>query len=174
MNFSLRANGQNCAPTYVRSWVVIEFWHDKKLHDLSPEEWEALCDGCGRCCLIKLEDQDTAELYFTNVACHLLDLTRCRCRDYSHRDQLVPDCLVLTSAPATVYEQLPDTCAYRLRAEGRPLPDWHPLVSGDPESVHRVGISVRGKTVSEEYVHPDQVPEHMISWVVASARNRKR
>ncbi len=164
----------NYALTYVKSWVVTEFWREKKLQDLTPEEWEALCDGCGRCCLIKLEDEDTAELYFTNVACHLLDLTRCRCRDYAHRAELVPDCLVLTSAPAEVYEQLPDTCAYRLRAEGRPLPDWHPLVSGDPESVHRVGISVRGKTVSEEYVHPDQVPEHMISWVVASARNRKR
>ncbi len=152
---------------------MTEFWRDKRLQDLTPEEWEALCDGCGRCCLIKLEDEDTAELYFTNVACHLLDQTRCRCRDYSQRVELVPDCLVLTSAHAEVYAQLPETCAYRLRAEGLPLPDWHPLVSGDPESVHRAGISVRGKTVSEAYIHPEQLPEHMISWVVPGGRNRK-
>ena len=149
---------------------MTRFWRDKALHDLTPEEWEALCDGCGRCCLNKLEDEDTAELYFTNVACHLLDLNSCRCRDYSHRAELVPECLVLTSGQPEMFEQLPDTCAYRLRAEGQPLPDWHPLVSGDPESVHIAGISVRGKVVSEEYIHPDQLPEHMISWIVPGRR----
>ena len=149
---------------------MTEFWRVKALQDLTPEEWEALCDGCGRCCLNKLEDEDTAELYFTNVACHLLDLTSCRCRDYSRRVELVPDCLALTSGQPEMFEQLPDTCAYRLRAEGQPLPEWHPLVSGDPESVHIAGISVRGKVVSEEYIHPDQLPEHMISWVVPGRR----
>ncbi len=149
---------------------MTEYWHDKSLNDLTPQEWEALCDGCGRCCLIKLEDEDTAELYFTNVACRLLDLTRCRCRDYAHRAEKVPDCLVLSVGQADIFEQLPSTCAYRLRAEGQPLPDWHPLVSGDPESVHRAGISVRGKVVSEEYIHPEQLAEHMISWVVPGRR----
>lgn len=150
---------------------MTEFWRDKSLQDLTPDEWEALCDGCGRCCLNKLEDEDTAELYFTNVACHLLDLNRCRCRDYAHRADLVPECLVLEPGKPEVFEQLPNTCAYVLRAEGRPLPDWHPLVSGDPESVHLAGISVRGKVVSEEYIHPDQLPEHVISWVVPVRRN---
>ena len=149
---------------------MTEFWQDKGLQDLSPDEWEALCDGCGRCCLNKLEDEDTGELYFTNVACQLLDLNSCRCRDYAHRAELVPECLVLGSGQPQMFDQLPDTCAYRLRAEGRPLPAWHPLVSGDPESVHIVGISVRGKVVSEEYIHPDQLPEHMISWVVPGRR----
>lgn len=149
---------------------MTEFWRDKALQDLTPDEWEALCDGCGRCCLNKLEDEDTAELYFTNVACHLLDLTTCRCRDYSHRVELVPDCLVLTPGQAELFDQLPDTCAYRLRSEGRSLPDWHPLVSGDHDSVHSAGISVRGKVVSEEYIHPDQLPEHVISWVAPGRR----
>ena len=149
---------------------MTEFWRDKALQDLSSQEWEALCDGCGRCCLNKLEDEDTAEVYFTNVACHLLDLNSCRCRDYAHRANLVPDCLVLVSGKPEVFEQLPSTCAYLLRAEGRPLPDWHPLVSGDPESVHLADISVRGKVVSEEYIHPDQLPEHVISWVVPGRR----
>jgi uncharacterized cysteine cluster protein YcgN (CxxCxxCC family) len=149
---------------------VTEFWRDKALQDLTPDEWEALCDGCGRCCLNKLEDEDTTELYFTNVACHLLDLTTCRCRDYSHRVELVPDCLALAPGKAEMFDQLPDSCAYRLRAEGRPLEDWHPLVSGDPDSVHSAGISVRGKVVSEEYIHPDQLPEHVISWVAPGRR----
>lgn len=149
---------------------MTEFWRDKALQDLMPDEWEALCDGCGRCCLNKLEDEDTAELYFTNVACHLLDLTTCRCRDYSHRVELVPDCLALAPGQAEMFDQLPDTCAYRLRSEGQPLPDWHPLVSGDPDSVHSAGISVRGKVVSEEYIHPDQLPEHVISWVAPGRR----
>ena len=147
-----------------------DFWQNKALSDLSQEEWEALCDGCGRCCLNKLEDEDTSELYFTNVACHLLDLNNCRCRDYPNRLKRVPECLVLSLKHTEVFEQLPSTCAYRLRIEGRPLPTWHPLVSGDPESIHAAGISVRGKVVSEEFIHPDQLPEHMISWVVAKQR----
>jgi len=145
---------------------MTEFWQGKTLTELTATEWESLCDGCGRCCLHKLEDEDTGELYFTNVACRLLDLNTCRCRDYARRAELIPDCLVLTPSCPELYEQLPSTCAYRLLLEGRPLPAWHPLVSGDMESVHRAGISVRGKAVSEEYIHPDQLPEHLISWIV--------
>lgn len=145
---------------------MTDFWQRKMLADLTPAEWEALCDGCGRCCLHKLEDEDTGELYFTNVACRLLDLSTCRCRQYSRRVELIPDCLMLSPTNLELFKQLPSTCAYRLLAEGRPLPDWHPLVTGDVDSVHRAGISVRDKVVSEEYIHPEQLPEHMISWVV--------
>jgi uncharacterized cysteine cluster protein YcgN (CxxCxxCC family) len=152
---------------------MTEFWQDKTLADLTPAEWESLCDGCGRCCLHKLEDEDTGELYFTNVACRLLDLETCRCREYGRRAELIPDCLVLTPSSPELFEQLPATCAYRLLAEGRPLPDWHPLVSGDVDSVHHVGISVRDKVVSEEYIHPEQLPEHMISWVVPGQRKTR-
>jgi uncharacterized cysteine cluster protein YcgN (CxxCxxCC family) len=142
------------------------FWQDKSLAELNPAEWEALCDGCGRCCLNKLEDEDTGELYFTNVACGGLDLETCRCRHYPARTRYQAECLVITPGDRKVLAQLPSTCAYVLRAAGRPLPDWHPLVSGDPDSVHRAGISVRDKAVSEEFIHPAQLPEHLISWVI--------
>jgi uncharacterized cysteine cluster protein YcgN (CxxCxxCC family) len=149
---------------------MTDFWQRKPLVDLTPAEWEALCDGCGRCCLHKLEDEDTGELYFTNVACRLLDLRTCRCREYARRVELIPDCLILSPSNLELFKQLPSTCAYRLLAEGRPLPDWHPLITGDVDSVHSAGISVRGKVVSEEYIHPEQLPEHMISWVVPGQR----
>ena len=160
--------------TCANSCTMTEFWRDKSLHELSAEEWEALCDGCGRCCLHKLEDEDTGELYFTNVACRLLDLTTCRCREYGRRAELVPDCLILTPSCSELFTQLPSTCAYRLLAEGLPLPPWHPLVSGDANSVHHAGISVKDKVVSEEYIHSDQLPEHMISWVVPSPLKVRR
>jgi uncharacterized cysteine cluster protein YcgN (CxxCxxCC family) len=153
-------------PTCANSWIMTEFWQGKALVDLTPGEWESLCDGCGRCCLHKLEDEDTGELYFTNVACRLLDLNSCRCREYARRAELIPDCLVLTPSRPELFAQLPSTCAYRLLSEGRPLPEWHPLVSGNMDSVHRAGISVRGKVVSEEYIHPEQLSEHLISWIV--------
>jgi uncharacterized cysteine cluster protein YcgN (CxxCxxCC family) len=126
------------------------FWEDKPLAELDPAEWEALCDGCGKCCLHKLEDADTLELHFTNVACRLLDRDACRCSDYPSRTNHVPDCMVLSASELDRIDWLPATCAYRLRADGRPLPEWHPLVSGDPDSVHRAGQSVRGWCVSEE------------------------
>jgi len=149
---------------------MTDFWQRKPLVELTSAEWEALCDGCGRCCLHKLEDEDTGELYFTNVACRLLDLKTCRCQEYARRVELIPDCLMLSASNLDLYKQLPSTCAYRLLAEGQPLPDWHPLVTGDVDSVHSAGISVRGKVVSEEYIHPEQLPEHMISWVVPGQR----
>lgn len=131
---------------------------------MTGPEWERLCDGCGRCCLNKLEDEDTGEIYYTNVACHLLDLETCSCRDYLHRLERVPTCIkVKTQTPAQIKE-LPRSCAYRHLANGESLPDWHPLISGTPDSVHTAGISVCGRAVSEEYIHPDQLPEHIISW----------
>ena len=124
------------------------FW-ERPLAELDRAEWEALCDGCGKCCLHKIEDADTGEVQATNVACRLLDRTSCRCTDYKDRRAYVPDCVRLSRANIHRMTWLPSTCAYRLRAEGKALPDWHYLVSGDRESVHRAGMSVRGWTVSE-------------------------
>ncbi len=125
------------------------FW-EKPLDALSRDQWEALCDGCGKCCLHKVEEDLSGEVHLTNVACRLLDRHNCRCTSYRSRKALVPDCVRLSPANVARLSWLPSTCAYRLRAEGKPLPEWHPLVSGDPESVHRAGISVRGWTVSED------------------------
>jgi hypothetical protein len=124
------------------------FW-EKPLKELSRTEWEALCDGCGKCCLHKVEDDSTGDIYPTNVACKLLDRYSCRCGNYRERKAFVPDCVRLTAELAGKLSWLPSTCAYRLRSEGKPLAEWHYLVSGDPESVHRAGISVRGWTISE-------------------------
>ena len=138
------------------------FW-ERPLTELSPEEWEALCDGCGRCCLNKLEDEETGEIALTRVACKLLDNETCRCASYPDRHAYVPECIVLT--PSTIPDHLhwlPATCAYRLRHEGRPLYPWHPLVSGDPDSVHRAGISVAGWTVSEAEVPEDDWEDYII------------
>ncbi|MEA3017393.1 MAG: uncharacterized protein QOI38_2115 [Sphingomonadales bacterium] len=125
------------------------FW-EKPLEALDRGEWEALCDGCGKCCLHKIEDEVTGEIQPTNVACRLLDRESCRCSSYRTRRAFVPDCVRLTAATVDRYQWLPGTCAYRLRAEGKPLPEWHPLRTGDPESVHKAGMSVRGWTVSED------------------------
>ena len=124
------------------------FW-ELPLNRLKPDEWEALCDGCGKCCLHKVEDADTGRIYPTNVACRLLDRETAQCSNYRHRRAYVPDCLRLTPAKLREIEWLPDTCAYVLRAEGEPLPDWHYLVCGDREAIHRAGMSVRGRTISE-------------------------
>jgi hypothetical protein len=129
--------------------VTAPFW-EKPLAALSRSEWEALCDGCGKCCLHKVEDEQTGEIQPTNVACRLLDRESCRCSSYRTRRAFVPDCIRLTAGNVERFAWLPSTCAYRLRAEGQPLPDWHPLITGDPESVHRAGMSVRGWTVSED------------------------
>lgn len=125
-----------------------KFW-EKPLASLDSGEWEALCDGCGKCCIHKVEDEDTGRIIATNIACRLLDRDSGRCSNYRGRKALVPDCVRLTADTAPTLDWLPRTCAYRLRAAGQPLPDWHYLVSGDPESVHRAGMSVRGWTVAE-------------------------
>ncbi|WP_371168246.1 YcgN family cysteine cluster protein [Aliiroseovarius sp. 2305UL8-7] len=139
-----------------------KFW-ERPLDDLTPKEWEALCDGCGKCCLNKLEDDETGEVVFTRVACRLLDGDTCRCSQYDIRLQFVPECIVLT--PENIGETayfMPASCAYRLRHEGKPLEDWHPLVSGDPDSVHKAERSVQGWTVPEFEVPEDEWEDHLI------------
>ncbi len=140
------------------------FWNTKSLDEMSDEEWELLCDGCARCCLIKLEDADTRVLHFTNVSCHLLDTHRCRCQHYSERKLHVPECLEVRKMHPDEYAWLPPSCAYRRLAEGRGLSDWHPLVSGRSESVHQARISVAGLAVSEDHIHPEQLAEHIIEF----------
>ena len=142
-----------------------EFWKTKKLHEMSPEEWESLCDGCGKCCLVKLEDYDTAEIYHTNVACKLLDLKKCRCKDYKGRQDLVDDCVKLDPDSLKSIKWLPDTCSYRLIAEQKPLPDWHHLVTGNADAVHQVLGSVRHFAVSELDVKEQDIEQHIIQWV---------
>lgn len=131
------------------------FWNDKALGELSHSEWEALCDGCGRCCLVKLQDEESGELHYTAVACAELDLGSCRCRHYPSRLERVPDCVALSAATLDDYPWLPSSCAYRLIAQGKPLPAWHPLVSGNVDSVHAAGISVRNFAVSERDLEED-------------------
>lgn len=126
------------------------FWEDVPLERLDRGQWEALCDGCGKCCIHKLEDEDTGELHPTNVACRLLDRTSGQCSDYKHRHAYVPECIRLTPAKLVEMDWLPQSCAYVLRAEGKALPEWHYLVCGDREAVHRAGASVRGWTISED------------------------
>lgn len=139
------------------------FWETVPLKKLNPVEWEALCDGCGKCCLNKLEDPDTGEVAFTRVSCRLLDGETCRCAQYDIRKQFVPECVVLTPKNiGDIAYWMPRTCAYRVLHEGRKLEDWHPLISGDPETVHKAGISVRGWTVPEFEVHEDDWEDHII------------
>jgi len=137
------------------------FWKTKKLSEMTHEEWESLCDGCGKCCQIKFQDVDSGEIFHTNVVCRLLDIYRCRCKAYSERTRLVPTCVVVTEDLARTQKWLPETCAYRLLAEGKDLEWWHPLVSGSPKTVHTAGISVRAKVVSEEKVDPDDLEDYI-------------
>jgi uncharacterized protein len=143
-----------------------KFWETVPLAKLTPQEWEALCDGCGKCCLNKLEFEDTGEVAFTRVACRLLDGETCQCSNYANRKQFVPECVVLTpkTLPRVAY-WLPRTCAYRLLHEGKPLEDWHPLISGDPQSVHKAGMSVKGWTIPEFEVDEDDWEDHIIDEV---------
>lgn len=140
------------------------FWRTKTLEEMDGAEWESLCDGCGRCCLNKLEDDETGAIAWTDVACTLLDHGTCRCRDYAHRQEVVPDCVPLT--PQTVRELtwLPATCAYRLVAEGKDLEWWHHLKSGSRETVHSAGVSVRGRVVSEDDVPVEAYEDRLVTW----------
>lgn len=140
------------------------FWKRKTLEEMSRAEWESLCDGCGKCCLVKLQDPDTDEISYTDVACKLLDGATCRCTDYARRKRRVPDCVVLSPAVVADLAWMPTTCAYRLLREGQDLAWWHPLVSGDPATVHEAGISVRGRVISEALVEDAELAEHVVDW----------
>jgi len=143
------------------------FWLAQPLDHLSTEQWESLCDGCARCCLNKLEDIDSGDIIYTNVACSLLKEETCQCTQYQSRKKYVPECLVLKPEDLTPDNMrwFPATCAYRLLAEGQDLPEWHPLKTGDSESVFAAGISVKGKIVSETDVDEDDLQDYVIDWV---------
>ena len=144
--------------------MTIPFWQ-KPLSSLTPAEWESLCDGCGRCCLVKLEDEDTADVHYTDVACTLFEAGSCRCSNYAERQRHVPDCVKLTPATVESIDWLPPTCAYRLVAEHKDLPWWHPLVSGDRETVHTAGVSVRGRIGAMEHdVAVEDLPDRIVTW----------
>jgi uncharacterized protein len=143
----------------------VPFWKRKPLEALNTAEWESLCDGCGRCCLVKLEDEESGKIHFTDVACKLFNSSTCRCADYAHRRRRVHDCIKLTPAKVRTLGWLPPSCAYRLIAEGRDLAWWHPLVSGSQTSVHEAGVSVRGRVaVSEKEVQLADYPGHIVAW----------
>ncbi|MDJ1159040.1 YcgN family cysteine cluster protein [Chelatococcus sp. SYSU_G07232] len=160
-------DGRNGAPP---------FWQARTLEEMTPAEWESLCDGCGRCCLVKLEDEDTGRIHLTDVGCTLLDGETCRCRDYAHRQARVPDCVRLTPAEVRRLTWLPPTCAYRLVREGHDLYWWHPLVSGDPDTVHVAGVSVKGRVAaSEDEIPLEDLVDHIVTWpgrVPKAARTR--
>ncbi|MGH6933075.1 MAG: YcgN family cysteine cluster protein [Dongiaceae bacterium] len=139
------------------------FWKTKHLDEMTPGEWESLCDGCGKCCLNKLEYENTGEIDWTNVACRQLDSQSCRCKNYALRKVLVEDCVSLTPENVPAIKWLPATCGYRLVHEGRDLYWWHPLVSGDSETVHEAGISVRGRVIGE--VATVELEDHIVDWV---------
>jgi len=139
------------------------FWLTTPLLQMSPQQWESLCDGCGKCCLHKLEDEDSGEIFYTDIACRYLS-ANCRCQCYAQRAQKVAACLTLRPQDLQRVTWLPSTCAYRLLAEGKALPAWHPLLSGDPDSVHKAGQSVKGKVVAEGAVAEDDYEDHIVFW----------
>lgn len=143
---------------------IENFW-EKPLAELDRDEWEALCDGCGRCCLKKLLDDESGKVHYTRVVCRYMDQSKCSCNAYKRRQELVPECLVLDIEILPQLHWIPDTCAYRLRYEGKPLPDWHPLLTGSRAAMIANEITVTGKTISEVYVHPDGLEEHIVRWV---------
>lgn len=140
------------------------FWTQIPLSDMSESQWESLCDGCGKCCIIRLEDEDTGEIYTTDIACKLLDTHSCRCSNYANRQTFVPDCVKLTRENVAELSWLPQTCAYRLVGEGRPLFDWHPLISGSSDSVHQAGMSVQDKATPEGQVKPKHWIKRIMVW----------
>ena len=143
--------------------LQMSFWKTKTFTEMTHDEWESLCDSCGKCCLHKLEDEDTGQIYYTNVACRLLNLNTCRCGNYSERTRLVPECLDLRQYNVSEFSWLPSTCAYRLVAEGQGLPSWHPLVSGKSSSVVDAGVSIRSFAVAE--TQAQDLEDHVIEWL---------
>lgn len=144
--------------------MSLPFWKVKTLSEMSREEWESLCDGCGKCCLIKLEDEDTGLRLDTDVACELFDGSTCRCRNYEQRKRIVPDCVILTARTIPQLPWIPKTCAYRLISEGKDLFDWHPLVTGDPNSTHEAGMSVKNMVVEGADLDEIDWNEHIVEW----------
>ena len=139
------------------------FWKGRTLEQLSPEEWEALCDGCGQCCLYKLEDEDSGDLYLTNVVCRFLDHETCQCQVYPDRHQAVPTCVQLTPQNVLALKWIPPTCAYKLIAEGKTLPEWHPLISGNRQSIQETEFSIGGRVISESEADMDDLENYVVS-----------
>lgn len=137
-------------------------WINKPLDELTKAQWESLCDGCGKCCMAKLQDEETSEIYYTNVACVLFDAETCRCTDYANRTSKVPECISLSAQRSHEFDWLPRSCAYRLRFELKPLPDWHPLLTGDSESTHEANCSVKNRTISSK--DAGLLEHHIVSW----------
>ena len=151
-------------PKVAKTKAPEPFWRVKTLEQMNVAEWESLCDGCGKCCTYTLEDEDTAELYRTNVSCKLFDSGTCGCRDYQNRFKTVPECLKVTPQNIETLEFFPPTCAYLLVYEGKDLPDWHHLVCGDREEIHRRGLSVQGRTISEDAIGDADLEDFVIEW----------
>jgi uncharacterized protein len=153
----------------------VPFWRRKSLEEMTDSEWESLCDGCARCCLNKLEEEGSDRTFYTNVGCRLLDAKACRCRDYQHRLEQVDDCVRLTPESLKTITWLPPSCAYVLLAEGKDLYWWHPLVSGDPATVHEAGVSVRSHALANEKNVPDEaLEEHIVSWPLRLPKRARR
>lgn len=148
------------------------FWQAKRLDQMTEAEWESLCDGCGRCCLHKLRDEDSGALAYTNVACRLLDTSTCQCSNYAERRRDVPDCISLTAPMVAEIDWLPPSCAYRRLAEGRGLPAWHPLITGDKSSPHAAGVTVSGRVISED--HAGDLEYHIVDWPQRDVRRPRR
>jgi hypothetical protein len=147
------------------------FWKTKPLQEMTRDEWESLCDGCGRCCLHKLRHEEDNALTFTNIACRLLHLQTCRCTDYPRRQRRVPDCVSLTPETLQEIDWLPPSCAYVRLRDGKTLAWWHPLVSGDPDTIHQAGVSIRGRAISERFAGP--LEEHSVAWPGKPPRARR-
>ncbi|MDQ7090107.1 MAG: YcgN family cysteine cluster protein [Methylococcales bacterium] len=143
----------------------MKFWETKALEEMTTDEWESLCDSCGKCCLVKLEDEDTGDIYFTRVVCNLIEFKTCRCSRYLERCTLVPECIDLKQdANFKNYTWLPKTCAYRLLADNKPLPSWHPLITGDPLSVRDAGVSIQSYAIKESEVDDEDLEDYIIDW----------
>ena len=138
------------------------FWETKQLHELNATEWESLCDGCAKCCVHKLQVEETGQVHYTCVACRLLDVNTCRCTNYANRHELVPECAVLSPDQPELFEWMPETCAYRRMHEGKPLPDWHPLITGNPQSVHAHGASARKKLIPEFLADEEHLEKYIV------------
>ena len=147
-----------------KNLIESRYWESIALKDMNTEQWEALCDGCGKCCVIKLEDVDDGAIYYTDIGCTLLDTGDCRCKNYPERKSIVPDCVILTPDRLDALNWMPKTCAYRLLHQGQDLPQWHPLITGDPNSTHLSGHSVAGKILTEGDIDEEDYPDHITNW----------